>query len=133
MMRLIVIFTCLSIFHAGALWALEGCRDLAIGFNTHHDADKAHSSDLEDANSSPHHAHSEHSKIHCPNVFGEFVLSSRVSLNADRSAAVHSDHLGQQIDYSMLSVVAVGCGAGPPRPSRSPAFPRHLLLSVLQI
>jgi hypothetical protein len=133
MKRVIVILICFSVFYAGALWALEGCRDLGVGFGSQHDAENVLSSHHEGAETSSHHSGADHSKIHCPNVFGEFVLSSRVSLNADRSAAVYSDHLGQQIDYSMLGVVAVGCGAGPPRPSRSPAFPRHLLLSVLQI
>ena len=133
MKRIIVILTCLSVFYAGVLWALEGCRDLGVGFDTHHHAENAVSSQHHDAGAAPQHSHSDHPKIHCPNVLGEFVLSSRVSLNADRSAAFHADQPCQQIDYSILSVAAVGLGAAPPRPNLPPTFPRHLFLSVLQI
>jgi hypothetical protein len=133
MKRVIILLTCFSVFYAGVLWALEGCRDLGVGFDAHHDAEIALSSHHEGADTSSHHSHSDQTQIHCPNILGEFVLSSRVSLNADRSVAVHADHPGQQIDYSILSVAAVGFGAGPPRPNLSPTFPRHLFLSVLQI
>ncbi len=131
MKRVIVILICISVFYAGALWALEGCRDLGVGFDSHHDAENVLSSHHVDSDTSSHHSHSNHSKIHCPNVLGEFVLSSRVSLNADRSAAVHADHPGQQI-HCLFPYVSVS-GIGPPVANLSPTFPRHLLLSVLRI
>jgi hypothetical protein len=131
MKRVVVILTCFSVFYAGVLWALAGCRDLGIGFAAHHDAEHAPSSHHEGAETSSHHSHSNHSKIHCPNVLGEFVLSSRVSLNTDRSAAVHADHPGQQI-HCLFPYVSAS-GIGPPVPNLSPTFPRHLLLSVLRI
>jgi hypothetical protein len=131
MKRVIVILICFSVFYAGALWALEGCRDLGIGFAAHHDAENALSSHQEGADTSSHHSHSDHTNIHCPNVLGEFVLSSRVSLNTDRSAAVHADHPGQQI-HCVFSYGSAH-GIGPPVPNLSPALPRHLFLSVLRI
>jgi hypothetical protein len=131
MKRVIVILICFSVFYAGALWALEGCRDLGVGFDAHHDAENAPSSHHEGAETSSHHSHSNHSKIHCPSVLAVFVLSSRVSLNTDRSAAVHFDLPGQQIHCLFPYVSARG--VGPPVPNLSPTFPRYLLLSVLRI
>jgi hypothetical protein len=131
MKRVIVILTCISVFYAGALWAMEGCRDLGVGFNAHHDAENAPSSHHDGAETSSHHSHADHSKIHCPNVLGEFVLSSRVSLSTDRRAAVRADLLGQQIHCLFPYVSARG--VGPPVPNLSPTIPRHLFLSVLQI
>lgn len=131
MKRLIVILTCFAVFYAGVLWAVEGCRDLNVGFDAHHEAENALSRHHEGATTSSHHSHPDHSKIHCPNVFGEFVLSSRVILNADRSAAVHADHVGQQLDSLFPNVRSRG--VGPPSPNLSPTFSRHLFLSVLQI
>jgi len=131
MKRVVVILICLSVFFAGALWALEGCRDLGVGFATHHDAEDAPSSHHVDSDTSSHHSHSNHTKIHCANVLAEFVLSSCVFINADRSAAVHADLPGQQIHCLFPHVSARGIG--PPGAILSPTFPRHLLFSVLQI
>jgi hypothetical protein len=131
MKRVVVILICFSVFYAGVLWALEGCRDLGVGFGSQHDAENVLSSHHEDADTSSHHSGADHSKIHCPNVFGEFVLSSRVSLNADRSAAFHADFPGHQIHWQFSTLSSRGIG--PPGPNRSPAFSRHLLLSVLRI
>ena len=133
MKRVIVILSCLSIFYAGAVWALEGCRDLGVGFDTHHHAENALSIQHHDADTASHHSHSDPAKVHCPNVLGEYVLSSRVSLNADRNVKVYADHTTQQIKRLYLGAMSSSVGVGPPGPNASPIFPLHLFLSVLQI
>ena len=105
MKRVIVILICLSVFYAGALWALEGCGDLGVGFAAHHDGENTLSSHHEVGDISSHHSHGDHSKVHCPNVLAEFVLSSGVSLNADRGAAVHADLPGQKIHCLFLNEI----------------------------
>jgi hypothetical protein len=123
----------LSVFYAGALWALEGCRDLGVGSDASHHADHAVSGQHHDAGTAPHHSHSDPAKVHCPNILGEFVLSSPVSLYTYGNVAFHADYASLQFDNSFLGVTLSNIGLAPPSPNLSPTFPRHLLVSVLQI
>ena len=89
MKRLILVLSCLSIFYAGVVWALEGCRDIGIGHDLRHGAESAFPSH-HDTHSAPQHSHSDQSKVHCPNVFGEFLISSRASLNSNAGYLYHT-------------------------------------------
>ena len=132
MKRVVLILSCISVFYAGAVWALEGCRDIGAGHELFHPAVSAASDHDNDAAS--HHSHSDPTKIHCPNVFGEFLVSSRVTLTADHSYFHHHVALAEKSVHDFLSdMIFGGFGGGPPGPLHSKTFPRHLLLSVIRI
>jgi hypothetical protein len=129
MKRLIVIVGCLSILYGSAVWAIEGCREFGAGIDHGHHAENAESNHHA-ANAPSHHSHSERSKVHCPNVFGEFLVSSRLSLTTEHSSVYHTafanDSSHDLINFKIMS-------QSPPGSVFSKAFPRHLLLSVIRI
>ena len=133
MRKLTIILACLSIFYAGAAWALDGCGDFAAeGDDAHHTATMASHADHGDVPAS-HHSHSDPTKVHCPNVLNEFLISSRVSPDTPPKS-VH-DRI-DIVDMGYLPLTAAmrhGAGVGPPGSRHSHDFPRHLLLSVLRI
>jgi hypothetical protein len=131
MKRFILIMSCISIFYAGAVWALEGCLDFEKDVHPAHQAGKF-SHNHHDTEAGSHHSHTDPSKIHCPNVLGEFLISSRVSLSADNSYLHHAAHdveTGSGLSHS----IALAEGGGPPGLIHSKTFPRHLLFSVIRI
>ena len=132
MKRFILILTCLAILYAGAVWALEGCGDFGTGPNAqNHDESGAPSH--HDADSAAHHSHSDQSTVHCPNVFGEFLLSSRVSVKSNNGGVWCMAQLGEPIHSHVMAVTARGSGNGPPGSVHSKDFPRYLVLSVIRI
>ena len=132
MKRLILVLSCLSIFYASVVWALEGCRDIGIGRDLRHDVESAFPSH-HDSHGAPQHSHSDQSKVHCPNVFGEFLISSRASLNSNEGYLYHTASTSEAV-YSCLAARRLrGLNHGPPGSPYSNTFPRHLLLSVIRI
>jgi hypothetical protein len=132
MERFIFILSCLSIFYAGAVWALEGCRDIGAGHELFHQAEGA-VSDHHDNDAASHHSHSDPSKIHCPNVFAEFLVNSRVSLTSDHSYVYQVVFASESVHEFLSDMIFGGFGDGPPGPLHSKLLPRHLLLSVIRI
>ena len=132
MKRLILILNCLAIFYAGAVWALEGCSDFGVGPNAqHHDESGVLSH--HDADAAPHHSHSDQSKVHCPNVFGEFLISSRASLNSNASYLYYTASTSELVHSILPGGGSRDLNHGPPGSPYSNTFPRHLLLSVIRI
>ncbi len=131
MKRLVVIAACLSIFFAGVVWALEGCRGLGDRLNLHHHADQSVADHHDSTHSESHGSH--HAKVHCPNVFGEFILSSRVLLNSDRGFTTRASYLTQQLEAFLPDLNSAGLIHGPPGTLVSKILPRHLLFSVMRI
>jgi hypothetical protein len=132
MKRLILVLSCLSIFYASLVWALEGCRDVGSGHDLHHSAENAFPGHHE-TNGAPHHSHSDQSKVHCPNVFGEFLVSSRASVRSSNDYVYHTA-LATIFSHNLFSSVgSQGMGHGPPGSAHSKDFPRHLLLSVIRV
>ena len=130
MKRFVVVLSCLSIFYAGAVWALEGCVD--FGTDVHgalHGETSAHEPHTTDAGA--HHSHTDPSKIHCPNVLGEFLISSRLSVSPDKNYTHHAAHDAETVNGSHS--IALAEDGGPPGLIQSKSFPRHLLLSVIRI
>jgi hypothetical protein len=133
MKRLLVVLTCISIFYAGAVWALEGCLDLGMDAHpAHHGEESSH--DAHTAGAGSHHSHTDPSKIHCPNVLGEFLISSRATLPSNNSHVLHTAHDAWAVAGALLcGSTGLWEGDGPPGSIRSRIFPRHLLLSVIRI
>jgi len=132
MKRLIVVLGCLSIFYAAAVWALEGCRDFGVDVKADHRAEKASSNHHHEPNTA-HHSHSDPSKIHCPNVFGEFLISPRTTLTYDPGFLSHIALADVSLKEFLPDGTSGGIGDGPPGSVHSKHFPRHLLLSVIRI
>jgi len=129
MKRLILFLSCLSILYAGAVWALEGCSDFGVGANAQHHNERGVPSHHDAA---PHHSHSDQSKVHCPNVFGEFLISSRASVGSSNGYVYHTA-FATAFSHDLFSRNSQGTGQGPPGSAHSKDFPRHLLLSVIRI
>ena len=132
MKRLILVLSCLSIFYAGVVWALEGCRDIGIDHDLRHDAESALPSH-HDTHGAPHHSHSDQSKVHCPNVLGEFLISSRASLNSNAGYLYYTAFISELVQSHLPAESSRGLNHGPPGSPYSKSFPRHLLLSVIRI
>ena len=129
MKRVLIIAVCFSILYAGAAWAFAGCESLiaAAAGHEHGDDSDGHHHDAGDA---PRHADTE--KIHCPNLFGAFVIDSRAAFEP-------SPRLSAYIDYQLLDLASVFRSSasrwfdlGPPGPAISQR-PLRLLLSVIRI
>jgi hypothetical protein len=131
MKRWVVVLSCVFILYAGAVWALEGCLDFGADAHAAHHGDKS-AHDPHSAGAGSHHSHTDTSKIHCPNVFGEFLISSRPSLSSDKNSIHHAAHDAQTIARLWKSV-ALAEDEGPPGLIQSKTFPLHLLLSVIRI
>jgi hypothetical protein len=132
MKRLILVLSCLSIFYAGVVWALEGCRDIGIGHDLRHDAESDFPSH-HDTHGAPQHSHSDQSKVHCPNAFGEFLISSRASLNSNAGYLYYTASTSELVHSILPGGGSRGLNHGPPGWPYSETFPRHLLLSVIRI
>jgi hypothetical protein len=133
MKQFIVVLGCLSIFYAGAVWALEGCSDFESGVHAaHHSETSSHNH--HNAGEGSHHSHTDPSKIHCPNLLGEFLISSRAILSSNNSHVLHIAHDAWAATGALLFDSAESSeGDGPPGYIHSRMFPRHLLLSVIRI
>jgi hypothetical protein len=130
--RFILVLSCLSVFYAGAVWALEGCSDFGVGSNPqHHNESAAHHH--HDSDAAPHHSHSGEPTVHCPNLFGEFLISSRASISSSNGYVYHTTQPAEPIDRFLLGATSRGFGGRPPGSVHSKDFPRHLLLSVIRI
>jgi hypothetical protein len=132
MKRLIVIISSLAFLYAGAVWAVEGCRDISIADASHHHADGMVSTHPKKPVPS-HSSHSHSGKIHCPNFFGEFLPSARVSLDPDREAARYSTRDAAQIADVPNPMTTGQRINGPPASRIVRSLPRYLVLSVLRI
>jgi hypothetical protein len=132
MKRLILILNCLAIFYAGAVWALEGCSDLSVGSEAQHHSENGVPSH-HDAGATSHHSHSDPSKVHCPNVFGEFLVSSRASVQSSNDYVYRTTFAAAFSHDLSPSVSSQGTDQGPPGSVHSKNLPRHLLLSVIRI
>jgi len=130
MKRLIIVLSCLLIFYAGAVWALEGCLDFGMQVHADHhtEASSHHHREVPSA-----HSHTDPSQIHCPNSLGEFLISSRPFLSSSHGR-MHDDIAYDAATATRLSSAVAFAGAeGPPGMVQSKTFPRHLLLSVIRI
>ena len=132
MKRLIIVLSCLSVLYAGAVWALEGCRDFGVKADVDHTG-AGSASHRHDAGAPSHHSHSDPSKVHCPNVFGEFLISARESLTSDSGGHYHPAVVRDSVKDFLSDTISGGFGAGPPGSPHSKTLPRHLLLSVIRI
>lgn len=129
--RYIVIFSCLSVFYAGAVWAFEGCRKLVLD-GTPHRAEKT-VIPLSQGSSPSHHKHSDPGKIHCLSFFGEFVPSSRATINPGGGLVSRVAWDAIELDLDVVGSMPRQWIHGPPFAGRAKSFPRHLLHSVLRI
>ncbi|GEM_PF-5130312 len=132
MKRVVLILSCLSIFYAGAVWALEGCREFGDGHELFHDGEGALSEQHHRA-AEPHSSHSDPARVHCPNVFAEFLLSSRASLASDRGSVPYAALCPASDREFRSAAIFFSCGEGPPGLSHNGARSLHLLLSVIRI
>ena len=130
MKRLIVVLSCISIFYAGGVWALEGCLDL--GAEVHRAHNSENSSDEHDNPAPAQHSHTDPLQIHCPNFLSEFLISLPLSLSSGSARMHHAVHDTATINGLPRSI-RLNEGNGPPGPLYSKTIPRHLLLSVIRI
>lgn len=133
MKRLIVIVSCIFVLYAGAVWALEGCRDIGAGHQLFHQAESADSDHHHARDNASHHSHSDPTRVHCPNVFDEFLLSPRITLTANHSYVGHVALAAKSFHGFLAGRIYGGFGDGPPGHYRSKPLPRHLVLSVIRI
>jgi hypothetical protein len=132
MRKAVAIAICMSVLHAGALWALEGC--LAIG--------EAMASAQHSSNSSNHghshdgdaqHSHSDPTEVHCPNPLAAFVSSQRVSVERERGWVANVPALEVAISAISKQLAASLFILGPPGLMFSTIPQRFLLLSIFRI
>ena len=129
MKRLLIALSCLSIFYASAVWALQGCTDLEMQGHPAHHTD--HSSEIPGRTS--HHSHSDPSQIHCPNILGEFLISSPPFLSSG-DGRMNNAAYDAAMGIGLSHAIALPKGGDrPPGFVQSKTFPRHLLLSVIRI
>ena len=134
MKRAFVIAVCFSILYAGAVWAYAGCENLFTASAGHdhgdstvgHRHDSAHDHQPADADAG---------RIHCPNLFGEFLVGPRISIDPNSRVSVS---VGYESFRCSPLVQGLGASAsrfdlGPPGPIVSAHNSRHLLLSVIRI
>jgi hypothetical protein len=133
MRKLIVILACLSIFYAGVVWALDGCRDVGVGSDTAHHSATAMNHPGHEIEPPSHGSHSDPTKVHCPNVLNEFLISSRVAPDAPPKSVHEGIDIADLGYISLARATPHGGGVDPPGSRHSQDFPRHLLLSVLRI
>jgi len=130
MKRLMVIAVCLSVLYAGAVSAFAECASLitAAGGHDHGENSDGH---RHDPAAAPQGSDSE--KIHCPSLFGAFVVASRISVKTERRVAAAVDY--QVFDRSFVwEPSTLGrFDLGPPGSMVSQSRPLHLLLSVIRI
>ena len=132
MKRAFVIAVCFSILYAGAVWAYAGCESLFTGSAGHghgdsnvgHRHDSAH--DHQPADADP-------GKIHCPNLFGEFLVGSRISVDPNPRVSVSVGYESFRCSPLVQGLSASRFDLGPPGPIVSAHNSRHLLLSVIRI
>ena len=130
MKRIIAIAACLSILYAGALWAFAGCEGLITASAGH---------DHGDHNSESHHGdasvprHSDPGKIHCPNLFGEFLVGSRISIDPNPRDSVFVGYEFFRCSPLVQELSPSRFNPGPPGPIVSAHISRQVLLSVIRI
>ncbi len=132
MKRAFAIAVCFSVLYAGVVWAFNGCESMAaplaghshgdsnVGY--HHDSDKGH-----------HPVDSDPGKIHCPNLFGEFLVGSRISIDPNSRVSVSIGYESFRCSPLVQGLSACRLDLGPPGPIVSAHNSRHLLLSVIRI
>jgi hypothetical protein len=130
MKRALVIAICFSILYAGVAWAFAGCENLIAAAAGHEHGD----------NSGGHHhggaaapQHGDSAKIHCPNLFGAFLVGPRVSLELAPRLSAAVDYQSFDLSFVLQHLVSRRFDLGPPGPTVSPLRPLHLLLSVIRI
>ena len=130
MKRALVIAICFSILYAGVAWAFAGCENLVAAAAGHEHGD----------HSGGHHhggaaapQHGDSAKIHCPILFGTFLLGPRVSLETVRRVAAAVDYQTFDLSSVLQHSVSRRFVLGPPGPTASQLRPLHLLLSVIRI
>lgn len=130
MKRALVIAICFSILYAGAAWAFAGCENLIAAAAGHEHGD----------NSGGHHhggaaapQHGDSAKIHCPNLFGAFLVGPRVSLELAPRLSASVDYQSFDLPSVLQHSVSRRFDLGPPGPTVSQLRPLHLLLSVIRI
>ena len=132
MKRIIVIVVCLSVFYAGAMWALEGCLTLGEAMASgHHSESRSSPGHSHDGDSQ--HSHSGSAEVHCPNPLAAFVSAQRISLERERGWT--ADLPGVEIQVRSLSngLTHHDFALGPPGLGFSTTPQRFLLLSVFRV
>ena len=131
MKRVLAIAVCLSVLYAGALWAYAGCESLITASAGH---------DHGDLNSESHHhgdasvpRHSDPGKIHCPNLFDEFLVGSRISIEPNPRVSVSIGYESFRCSPLVEGLSPCRFDPGPPGPVVSAHISRQVLLSVIRI
>ena len=130
MKRAFVIAVCFSLLYAGAVWAYAGCESLFTGSAGHGHGDQNDERHHGDA-SAP--SHSDPGKIHCPNLFGEFLVGSRISIDPNPRVSESVGYESFRCSPLVQGLSASRFDLGPPGPIVSAHNSRHLLLSVIRI
>jgi len=134
MKRVFAIAICFSIFYAGAVWALAACEkvnDLSSQYKSAALFDSHHHRADHDSNHS--HSGPGAAKVHCPGVFGEFLLTARASLGSGYSPVEHKNYLVLPLAQSVIPTASYQSNHGPTVSSFSLLPSRHLFSSVLRI
>ena len=129
MKRALVITICFSMLYAGVVSAFAEC-DALISLSAGHDHGDKNGEHHHNRDASTSHQ-ADSGEIHCPNLFGVFLVGSRASVES-------APRLSAAVDYQVLDLDSVlRCSAssrfdlGPPGPKLSQLRPLHLLLSVI--
>jgi hypothetical protein len=132
MKRLSLLISSFVLIAASIGWAVTNCQQFGRQAAHHQDNEMATDKHDNGAQGHDHHSESGAPTVHCPNLFGEFVLSSPVVPNYQRFAL-----------RNFISATAIGAAEiakfhrylsfhSPPGILTS-SMPDYLLLSVLRI
>jgi len=130
MKRILIIALCFSLLYAGAVWAFAGCDSLTSVAAGHDHGGKTADHHHSDA-AAPQHRDS--GEIHCPSLFGAFLIGTRISVETERRLAALVDLPNFDLVSALPRLTATRFDLGPPGPIKSPSRPLHLLLSVIRI
>lgn len=133
MQRFTIIVFCLCLLLASAVSALARCDSLGEGTSIRGGIKALVVAQEPGAGHESHHSHGGNSQIHCADMFTEFVISARASLNPPGRSA---KHLSGMIAPTRLALVVCATGSSG-FDTAPPVFPalgsRYLFLSVFRI
>ncbi len=130
MKRLLATAICLSLLYASAVWAFAGCENLTVASSSHHD-DGQNGAHHHHDSSAPD--HSEGGRIHCANLLGGFVASSKITPETERRAVASLVYRGLDLGSESAHSATTHFVFGPPGGLAAHSLPLYLLLSVIRI
>jgi hypothetical protein len=130
MPRVVSILVSLLVLYGSAAWAMAGCEALQHALTTdRHESGHVQHGGHGDGD----HSHSDPAAVHCPDLFGAFLITARVTGHSQRDTEVSLLAAAFELPGSAPIGAFHGFGVGPPGPIFFLSPPRYLKFSSLRI